>query len=263
MKTHLVSFGGRLLKAVRLLSYLVVAVAAPGILEIDLIFPRNETYAPMKLFPIMFAVKNAALAKQLSIGINLFIRNGTAFDSSHTMFTNILRLEVEGCYNLFATPTWVSCNSSSGPAQPMVNSTNFNHFFTIKKGAPELDLVAATSDETACSTQAAPQPRVDSIVTDQSRDYPADEGPAFPDKYLAGTCAVLDTSSPTPTAEPYRVKMDSAATASISAVVRDLLCRGLKPPADCPKPNDAARPLAVVLAAGLGVVVGAAGFLLL
>jgi hypothetical protein len=34
----------------------------PATVEVDLIFPRNDTYAPSALFPIVFAFQNAALA---------------------------------------------------------------------------------------------------------------------------------------------------------------------------------------------------------
>ncbi|KAM0253118.1 hypothetical protein ACHAQJ_007394 [Trichoderma viride] len=34
----------------------------PGIFEVDLLFPRNETYAPNPLMPVVFALQNPTLA---------------------------------------------------------------------------------------------------------------------------------------------------------------------------------------------------------
>src|SRR3978361_1099068 len=41
---------------------LIITEAFPQTVEIDLIFPRNETYAPTAYFPIVFAIQNYAPA---------------------------------------------------------------------------------------------------------------------------------------------------------------------------------------------------------
>lgn len=38
-------------------------VSASGVLEVDLVFPHNDTYAPTEWFPIVFAFQNAELAQ--------------------------------------------------------------------------------------------------------------------------------------------------------------------------------------------------------
>jgi hypothetical protein len=37
----------------------------PGIFEVDLLFPRNETYTPQALMPVVFAMQNPTLASPL------------------------------------------------------------------------------------------------------------------------------------------------------------------------------------------------------
>ena len=42
-------------------------VAFPTTVEVDLIFPRNDTYAPTALMPIVFAIQNSQLAAPLDL----------------------------------------------------------------------------------------------------------------------------------------------------------------------------------------------------
>ncbi|GKZ37252.1 hypothetical protein AbraIFM66950_008709 [Aspergillus brasiliensis] len=52
------------------------ADVAPGIFEVDLIFPRNETYTPQALMPIVFALQNPSLASPLEATIYWGLREG-------------------------------------------------------------------------------------------------------------------------------------------------------------------------------------------
>ncbi|KAJ5094021.1 hypothetical protein N7456_009882 [Penicillium angulare] len=45
------------------------SLAASQAIELDLVFPRNDTYAPLAFFPIVLAVQNANLAWQLGAAI--------------------------------------------------------------------------------------------------------------------------------------------------------------------------------------------------
>jgi hypothetical protein len=47
--------------------------AAAGVLEVDLVFPRNDTYAPTALFPVIIAFQNARLAPFLIPQLSLQI----------------------------------------------------------------------------------------------------------------------------------------------------------------------------------------------
>jgi len=242
-------------------------VYAAGGVEIDVVFPRNETYAPTGNFPIVFAVRNTALAKHLVLTLQSFIRNGSGFNSTFGHSTQDLTsgnfssepyfvyyyrtVDAEGPYELFSTAYWTSCNASSDPVSLLSNSTNLGVQFTIQKGAQQVDLVAATANDETCSGRSG------AIigVTDQTLEYPASG------RQAAGTCAVLATSSPTPTAD-CRVTIDSATAASMSASFQAALCKGWNPPADCPKGSSAVEQLAVVGVASFAAALGAIGVLL-
>jgi hypothetical protein len=250
------------------LACLGAVVNAAGVLEIDVVFPRtNETYAPTDKFPIVFALQNAELAKHLKPSIHLFVRNGSNLESTfghanHDLtYANYssepyfvyryLNIDTEGPHQLFSTASWRNCDESSDQVGILGNTTNFSVHFTIKRGGQEVDLVAATANDKTCFTENG----VAINVTDQTYEVPPSWG--RPD----GTCAVLASSSPTPTANPCRVKIDTAVAASMSASLHAALCRGLNPPTDCPKKN-AVQQLAVAGVASFAAACGAIGFLL-
>ncbi|KAL2127502.1 hypothetical protein VTI74DRAFT_10625 [Chaetomium olivicolor] len=242
---------------------------AAGVLEIDVVFPRNnETYAPTDKFPIVFALQNAELAKHLEPSIDSFIRNGpnlgssfghhihklanANFSSEPYFVYRYVKAETEGPHMLFASASWRSCDESGDQVAFLGNSTNFGVDFTIKKGGQDVDLVAATANDKTCSAEDG----VAINVTDNTREVPASRD------LPAGTCAVLASSSPTATANPCRVKIDTAAAASMSAVLHAGLCKGVNPPADCPKEDNAVPQLAATGVASFAAAFGAIGFVL-
>ncbi|KAK6356032.1 hypothetical protein TWF718_000406 [Orbilia javanica] len=258
-----------------------VVNAAAGVLEVGIVFPRvNGTYAPTDKFPIVFALQNAEAAKHLSIDLYSFVRKGpqlrstfgdAVHDLSSVNFTSepyfvyhFLNIETEGAYELFSTTTWASCGERPGDRYDeltdkrinevayLANSTNMAVPFTIKKDGQNVDLVAATADED--KTCFAPGFAIN--VTDQTREVNNIFG-----RWI-GTCAVVGSASPTPTANACKVRIDSAAAASMSAVVHAAWCRGFNPPADCPKESTAAQQLAVAGITSFAAVFGAVAFLL-
>ncbi|KAL5333854.1 hypothetical protein BJX70DRAFT_45343 [Aspergillus crustosus] len=64
-----------------------VIANAVSVVEVDLVFPRNETYAPTKDFPIVFAFQNAEKAELLNPKISYTIINWNNFDNSFARFT--------------------------------------------------------------------------------------------------------------------------------------------------------------------------------
>lgn len=236
-----------------------VVNAAGGVVEIDVVFPRsNEAYAPTDAFPIVFALQNAQLAKHLEPSIISFVWNGTntTFGESHHDLTNAnystepyfvyhwLKIDTEGPYRLFATVSWTSCNVIRDKVSFSSNATNFSIDFTINGGAQEVNLVAATANDSPCSAGG-----VAINVIDETHEVSETLD------RRGGTCAVLAPASPATTANPCRVKVDTAVDASMSAVLHDLSCKGVSPPADCPKEN-AVQKLAV---AGVACLAGAFG----
>jgi hypothetical protein len=266
-----------------LLACLWAVVDAAGVLEIDLLFPRNETYAPHTRFPVIFALRNPHLAQHLRPEINWVILNASRSDPTsvrladgkHRFFwTNETTQEPyflyhfpnlrshEGPVHLGWWANWISCNLSSSEPAFEVGETELltlNIDFTVKSGGQSVDLVAATArnDEETCA-----QPGVAINVTDETRWVPDD--PLDIHDYGDETCAVLASSSPTPTANPCHVEITSAAAESIWASLAADWC--LYKPAndtsfDCAKYNAAER-LTVAGVACLAAAFGAVGYLL-
>jgi hypothetical protein len=144
-------------------------INASNILEVDLVFPRNETYAPTESFPVVFAFQNPERARYLNPHIsysiwNLDEDNGTVtryhdFRSAnwtgngpylaHEFFT----LSNEGRWRVRWTLTWQSCNEYAfenhlNVADMIRNTSTWSTWFTIQSSAPNVDLVAATANKT-------------------------------------------------------------------------------------------------------------------
>jgi hypothetical protein len=62
------------------------ASSAPGVVEVDLIFSRNDTFAPSKLTPIVFAIQNPSLVQSINpvLSWNIEQRGVSANDSINT-----------------------------------------------------------------------------------------------------------------------------------------------------------------------------------
>lgn len=257
-------------------------VSASGELEVGIVFPRaNETYAPMKNFPIVFAVHNPRAAELLALDFDTTIRYyspdgtddirsiglqrnlaDTNFTSDPYFVYHYVDLETEGRHWMWSDVYWQHCGvvpqgyPGSNTFEWAVNGTKiYGYDFFIKKGAREVDLVAATAVDRTCSTDSG----FVITVSDETHDVPAARR-IIP----AGTCALLASPSPTPTAKPCQVKLDSATTASMSAAWHAQLCSHPEPwrPDDCPKEEEnSVQRLAVAGVASFAAALGAAGFL--
>lgn len=304
------------------------AASVSNVIEIDVVFPRNATYQPSKNFPIVLAIRNGELAKNLNLSIDTEMWKGPEYRENHLyglpdfglediwtkaeasgdkpyLIQRYANLDTEGQHGFLAWLRWAECNENIGTSPesdygsmtranyPMLwNATmaGFGVVFTLANDAPELDLVAATSDERVCLAQPEAQPGVTIALTGQTREYPAFGFNGGRTEIPAGTCAVLPDvsktngmivvrnmttvlSTPSPTAKPCRVSIDSAAATSMAAAkssedaaAREAACRGMVSPPpgwNCPpKENRAVRPLAAAMVASFAVAVGATGFLL-
>ncbi|KAK8062876.1 hypothetical protein PG997_014973 [Apiospora hydei] len=184
-----------------------VHAASPtsGILEVDLAFPRNQTYAPTARLPIVFAYQNPELATALRARVSFTVWNwdnmgnttasanldlGQANLSSRDPFLHydfFPGFEAEGHYLLTWTAGWDNCTEES--LGQTYTSTRIAHrtkthsvLFTISNSAPAIDLVAATDN----------------------KDFVAE-------------------SMPTPS--PCRVQIDSAAASSMAASMTARACK--------------------------------------
>ncbi|KAL2285878.1 hypothetical protein FJTKL_07577 [Diaporthe vaccinii] len=135
------------------------------------------------------------------------------------------------------------------------NSTKLWVDFSIEEGAQTADVVAATAREEECPAHVG----VSINVTDETHEVPE---PLSGVNELSGTCAVVDSSSPTPESNPCRVQIDNAAVESMEAEELERRCSSVNPPADCPEEDQALQQLAVAGGAIFAAVLGAAAFLL-
>ncbi|KAF3805792.1 hypothetical protein GCG54_00005156 [Colletotrichum gloeosporioides] len=213
-----------------------VAVAAnSGIVEVDLVFPRNDTYAPTAWFPIVFAVRNSSLAQRISPAAILTLRVVTVRQQSC--------LADESSLANYHVKNVIS------------NNTIRLITFTIKNAAQEVDLVSATNKDDVClSAQGVAINITDTVEGLLGRQWWG----------VGDTCAVV--ASPTPTANPCQIKLDSATAARISASVTAAECRLSNPTIDCPSDDEDknnAQRLAVGAMSLVAVALGALGFLLI
>lgn len=285
------------------LATLPASSSAASTFEVDVVFPRNATYAPSDNFPVVLAFKNAGLAKDLQFSLLSSVWNGSE-GNPHTVGTpkpwtydldlimkeaNVssdeplflqaysIDLSYEGPHGFDLRWDYAYCNDNIGTPpegsawqanNPIILGRGGRHdvrvLFTIKKDAPEVDLIAATSDEGACLAQPKPQPGVTVSLSGQTREYPAFTTDGTTIRTEAGTCEVQPVFSTT-NATPCRVSVDATALASFAAASHQRQCQGGAPPADCfkPKSNMAGQPLAAVgMVASLTAALGVAGFLL-
>ncbi|KAJ6012437.1 hypothetical protein N7522_002792 [Penicillium canescens] len=252
-------------------------IHASDIPEVDLLFPRNETYAPTDRFPVVFAFQNSKLARYLNPQISYILWNnknvtfsethdlrGTNWTAQDTYFAyNFVDLSKnEGHYAVTWTVTWVICDEKAFEnelpgAKMMYNSSTWGTGFTTQSSASKPDLVAATANKT-CPGEYG----VLINVTDKTMKVPRDVVWSDGD-YTNRTCAVLAKSTPTSTPQPCRVHIDNTTVASMEASYSARLCNGLNPPSDCPvHKKSAAQPLAMAGMSCLLATFGALGFFL-
>lgn len=146
-----------------------IATTTSGTFEVDVLFPRNDTYAPQALMPFVFALQKPALSIGLAASISwgfwlggnstdpTFIYNGI-FQPDSPFFTPNLSSVVEPFYltdavNTLAYPDgpwtfqWsVRVNNCSMQSAAVMYDGAVT--FTTRKNATAPDLVAATSPGT-------------------------------------------------------------------------------------------------------------------
>ncbi|EXF82541.1 hypothetical protein CFIO01_12235 [Colletotrichum fioriniae PJ7] len=248
----------------------VVASDQSGVVEVDLVFPRNETYAPTPLLPIIFGFQNSHLAPGLALKIGFSIWNynnksdsvkTTEYDVRFANFFSsdpyyeyrgFVMFNIEGTWQIRYTVSWFSCTEDSFnyPYEIPSNYTSHAIIFTTKNAGQSVNLLAATNEQD-CSSDAG----VAISVTDTLNSTGISRWPG------GDTCAVVASSTVTP--NPCQIKMSEAEASSISATVTARACEAQNPPIDCPLGNDGDENAAVpglvfggvvCLAAALGTI---------
>lgn len=250
-----------------------------GVVEVDLVFPRNQTFAPTSRMPIIFAYQHPELALALNTFISFSVWNIDKADGAVLITERDMRwanfssrdpylssayhtqFNTEGHWLLKWYVTWRSCTERSlelGYSHDRIttNETGGEIYFTTSRSAPEIDLVAAT-DNKDCSKHLG-------VAIDVTKTLRV---PGWVRWSGSDTCAVVASVTRTP--KPCRVKLDPSAVSSMAASMTARACYMEDPrpeDIDCPpksweKKKSAAHQLAVGGAAFLAVAVGAVGYL--
>ncbi|RHZ62527.1 hypothetical protein CDV55_107110 [Aspergillus turcosus] len=239
----------------RWLGLLGAIVTTAHAVEVDLVFPRNETYSPADWFPIIFAVQDPQSAELLNLRIFYDIRKDSD-RNNQTALTHDLRwanwsssadpylayrfvrdLNTTGNWSVAWELYWQSCDEEAlaNRDKKVLPSDHdggvFEHYyswvqrFTIDDSAPkEVDLVAATANATCPEDRNA----IMINVTDTTMHSPPGLNSAGRD-----TCVVTanSTSSATRTTpDPCRVAINEDTAASMAAAHQKLLCDPLMNP---------------------------------
>ncbi|KGO76980.1 hypothetical protein PITC_004010 [Penicillium italicum] len=137
-------------------------IANPGIFEVDLVFPRNTTYTPQALMPIVWALQNPSMAPPLASSITWNLWEGNNHSSPGSVGGGLIELLEEitsseqlisRFFNTIAYPdghwtlTWTleifNCTQYTGQSHSLKKTGST--VFTISKSGQEPDLVAATA----------------------------------------------------------------------------------------------------------------------
>lgn len=258
----------------------MVATAAAsgeeGIVQVDLAFPRNETYLTADWLPFVFAYQNAGPATYLDSQIHLdiwpFNDSNRVTSPTYRSYTfNVgqlnhsgdgpffeyhgLKFDTEGVWLMLWELRWGNCsgNPSKSNEKPIFADGSMTRqiVFTIKNSAPNLDLVEATK-EALCSNSSGI-----ALNVTENLDVPASTA------YPGGVkCPVLAAAPPAPSL--CLPAIDSATASKVSASLASLQCRATSPVVGCDSDSEkgAAANFAVGLVTTLTVAVGAIGFLL-
>ncbi|PLB49725.1 hypothetical protein P170DRAFT_384932, partial [Aspergillus steynii IBT 23096] len=245
---------------------------ASEVVEVDFLFPRNETYAPAEWFPVVFAFPNAKPPQILKSSLSYRLWNTdnmTGLDpESFTydlLWSNWSRHDTYFAYhifhNKFATEgrwrvtwnfAWESCEGDEIRFEDygrfIHNYSAWGTSFTIKNSAQKVDLTSATTTNRTCPGDQA----VAINATGQTMTSHYDT-----------SCGVVDSSNPAPMADRCRVKVDSTTVERMSADWKERLCRnGRDTSIDCPKEENSAANRLVVIARSCSLAaLGAFGFI--
>lgn len=222
-----------------------IADTTKGNAEVDVIFPRNDTFAPTPLLPVVFAIQNTAVASQLNLRLSyrVFpygqpnattdyeqIRLNGVPPNETTAYVNSFvggLLDEEGTWEFYWQLRWNNCTAGDGGDTDFARDTEepVNHFvFTTHKDGSKPDLVAASGGDKCGDTQGIGFEVQDVIHVPPP--YNADQ---------LTSCANIAVPTPTPT--PCSASMATDAAESISASITHAACLAATPLIECPENN--------------------------
>jgi hypothetical protein len=240
------------------LAPIIIAASSPGTFEVDLIFPRNGTWAPADTaMPIVFAVQRPDLAPSFAIGIVswILLRAGAPerqegvfympdFDGSDDKPYFIPRIisdmsGIEDSWSLHWSFYTTNCTSSrtnsslssyADPSSYIGKQYKVVSEFKTSKSAPSANWTALTSAQDCAGSDGVAFP-----VTEILEVIPRTGWPGF-----NASCAEF---SSTTTPNPCAVRIDAAAASSVSASLAHQVCVDVNGTASgkCPMPSSSNR----------------------
>ncbi|KAH7260828.1 uncharacterized protein BKA55DRAFT_735098 [Fusarium redolens] len=193
-----------------------------GTFEVDLVFPRNKTYNPSPMMPIIFSYRNPKLISLLQpsiiyqiwdydnmrktvAGAEIEAPSVNLSTSGDPHFEHLFSREFnrEGRWFLTVHFFWQNCfedpdhQSSVGSHgnNIQLNDTAASFIFTTKGSSKQVDLVAATRDKN-CSSPAGAAIKVQGkLRTPKYKGYDKEFCPVTPTATEADECAVTMPAS--------------------------------------------------------------------
>ncbi|KAI0506634.1 hypothetical protein F5B22DRAFT_444332 [Xylaria bambusicola] len=228
---------------------LLSAVAArgppqyPTTLEVDIVFPRNDTYAPVDAFPLVIAIQNNWLSQYLVFGLfvswaifnednqstssfvdtGIFMTEEPAYEDQRYLVSATTQLNsTEGQFLFYAYLDVNNCSTADVNANGTYNGDTpsikyiGSTYFTLQNTTQLPDLVAATSPDTCASIAAlllnitgyTPRPGVSPIPGLSPEEQKQ--------------CPVIGNATASPT--PCSVRLNQTQAASISASATAIAC---------------------------------------
>ncbi|KAI0968043.1 hypothetical protein F4678DRAFT_464945 [Xylaria arbuscula] len=216
-------------------------VTYPGVVELDVVFPRNDTYAPVHLLPIVFAIQNSPAAVDLALqlvwtinphegtdsdgdsgSISLTTPNNTdpfyagsltsATDSNtYYAIAYSSSTAAEGVYSLIWNLDVFNCSQDAPPTPAGFDPHGYIEF-TLTNGTQQPNLVASTSPH---NCHAIPNQVLNVTGTLTLQEDNLD------DPFI--TCGVL--GEPVPTGNPCASSLTEDQADNITALITSAWCR--------------------------------------
>ncbi|KAF2008964.1 hypothetical protein BU24DRAFT_428936 [Aaosphaeria arxii CBS 175.79] len=231
---------------INLLGYSKVVGASTGVLEVDLIFPRNETYAPQERFPVVFAIRNIELAQFVAPVITFKIRDLDDLDSppiggdthevryldatskelvlAHSPFGFSLKKESRWLL-AWDVGTRNCTDTGMGETSLKYNWTSIPMRFATQNGGQEVNLATPTTATTCDESQGV------TVNVTEIMEMPNHVDPIGVDWIYGESCASLASNAPPPSA--CQVTIESSAAASISSAIEKRWCQRTNAPFNC------------------------------
>ncbi|KID81606.1 chitinase [Metarhizium guizhouense ARSEF 977] len=219
----------------------------PETVEVDLVFPHNDTYAPVALMPLVFAIQNFPTSRPLFLQIdfdifhtpswNTTVQQGIIFlnhanysnnaSTLHFVYDWTTRLNnTEGSWAMWWGVYSANCTDTGLAPGPLKLDLNYQRnlvHFSTKHGAQQPDLVAASKDGVCDKTTGVTFNITEVKEVSWFNRHSVDHD----------VCPILAPEAPKP--NPCLAKVNATTASSILYDIQSKACmRGLNPNVTCP-----------------------------